>query len=670
LAVPQIDEAFVHGEACYRTGAYSEAAAVFQRMLSERPSHPSALRMLGMCRLRLGDQTVAVELLARAYALTPDDPQIRLDYGIGLHAAGRYREAAEQFAVCRALLPGDPAPFLNLASALLALGETERALDAARRARRRAPNLPEAHYTLGLALLDAGRLEEAAAAFSACLKLAPGFADAWVNLGVAQYRAHDIQAAKQAMRRALAAVPGHRAATANLAAFMRLSGEVEAAESFSRDFLARDPAADEARLNRVAELFQDGRSGEVLQLLDERPAPANPGLWRYWALQRCLALLLEGRTAEARAGLAALGEIPEALMPLLLWRRLLLALADGDTDAARSLAGEMDTALASAAAILPEHRIMGHFDLARFWSRQGEIDRAFPHWVAGHRLLGRMQPFSRDASSAFFDATVAEFDHARLHQGPRAQNRDPAPVFIVGMPRSGTTLTEQIIAAHPQAFGAGERPALVRAFHALGGGALTQETVARVAALDAEALDRAAEDYLNELHAIAPGAARVIDKMPGNFDYLGLVALMLPGARIIHCARDPRDIGLSIFTFRFYGHHPYAHDLGDLGWYIARHQRVMAHWHAVLPNPILTVHLRDWVDDFAGTLRRVLDFLDLPYDPACERFYEQERRVRTVSRYQVRQPVNARGLGRWRPYERHLQPLIAALAEWGALPEE
>jgi hypothetical protein len=150
--------------------------------------------------------------------------------------------------------------------------------------------------------------------------------------------------------------------------------------------------------------------------------------------------------------------------------------------------------------------------------------------------------------------------------------------------------------------------------------------------------------------------------MPGNFNYLGLAALMLPGARIIYCARDPRDIGLSVFTFRFFGYHPYAHDLADLGWYIAEHQRLMAHWRAALPNPLLTVQLKDWVEDFTGTLRRALEFLDLPYDPACERFYERESRVLTVSRNQVRQPVNARGLGRWRAYERHLQPLIAELA--------
>jgi hypothetical protein len=189
----------------------------------------------------------------------------------------------------------------------------------------------------------------------------------------------------------------------------------------------------------------------------------------------------------------------------------------------------------------------------------------------------------------------------------------------------------------------------------------------RIAALDTPALDAAAARHLSELRVLAPGAARITDKMPGNFRHLGLAALMLPGARVICCDRDPRDIGLSIFTYRFYGNHGYAHDLGDLGWYIGQQCRLMRHWRAILPNPMLTVRLSDWVEDFAGTLRRVLEFLELPYDPACERFHEVQRRVRTVSRTQVQEPINARGLGRWRTYERHLAPLIDALHKSGAL---
>ncbi len=235
------------------------------------------------------------------------------------------------------------------------------------------------------------------------------------------------------------------------------------------------------------------------------------------------------------------------------------------------------------------------------------------------------------------------------------------------MPRSGTTLLEQILAAHRDVFGAGERAALGQAFAALGDSQDDASAARRIAALDGESLDRAASRYLAALHALDPGAARVVDKMPGNFLYLGLVGLMLPAAKVIHCVRDPRDMGLSIFTFRFHGAHGYAHDLSDLGWYIGEHDRLMAHWKAALPNKILTVRLNDWVGDFDGTLERVLAHLDLPPDENCARFYEGEGRVRTVSRAQVRQPINARGLGRWKAYVSELKPLIAELERAGSL---
>src|SRR5262249_33475374 len=150
-----------------------------------------------------------------------------------------------------------------------------------------------------------------------------------------------------------------------------------------------------------------------------------------------------------------------------------------------------------------------------------------------------------------------------------------------------------------------ERVALGRAFAAFGGRD-SPDAVQRIASLGADTLDKAATTYLAELHALAPGKARIVDKMPANCNYLGLAALMLPCARIIHCIRDPRDIGLSIFTFRFYGSHGYAHDLGDLGWYIGQHDRLMAHWKAALPNPVLTIRLSDWVEDFDGTLAKLL----------------------------------------------------------------
>jgi hypothetical protein len=350
---------------------------------------------------------------------------------------------------------------------------------------------------------------------------------------------------------------------------------------------------------------------------------------------------------------------------------VLLAQGAGRPADARAAAERMEAALGDMGPdAVPEHRIMAHYDLARFWTGHNEPARAFGFWAGAHGILRTIQPFSRADYLAFVEANIAAFDRVRFASGPRADNADPAPVFIVGMPRSGTTLCHQILSAHAQVHGAGERPALSDAFARFGGGRDTPQVAARIAGLDTLALDIEADRYLAELHSLAPGKSRVVDKMPGNFLYLGLVGLMLPGARIIHCVRDPRDIGLSIFTYRFYGVHAYAHDLGDLGWTIAQQDRLMQHWRAALANPILTVRLADWVEDFHGTLARVLAHLDLPPDENCAQFHKSKSRVRTVSLAQVRQPVNARGLGRWPQFAGELAPLIRELEQGGMLADQ
>jgi Tfp pilus assembly protein PilF len=554
----------------------------------------------------------------------------------------------------------------------VARGEIRQALNAVSEACHAEPELPQAQYAYGEAWLALGEPARAEQAFAAAVRLRPAWADAWVNYGLARYRQGAIEDAKTAMRRALAAEPGHAAACGNLGAFLRITGESEAGEALLAAAVAAAPDNAGARLNLAAELLQEERADEALALLEDAHAPAAADLrvLRHWRLQKSLACLQLRRFAEARQtldALAALGPIPPEIMPLWRWRRALLALGEGRPVAAGREAERMERALAAMGPdATPEHAITARFDLAKFWSGQGEPAAAFEQWREGHALLKRFQPFSRDEHRAFIDANIAAFTRARFTDGACAGNRDPAPVFIVGLPRSGTTLCEQILAAHAEAHGAGERVALARTFAELGGGA-EAAAVARVAKLRRESLDAAATDYLAALRALAPQAKRVIDKMPGNYLHLGLVGLMLPGATIIHCARDPRDIGLSIFTFRFHGHHGYAHDLADLGWTIAEHERLMAHWKRELPNAVLTVRLSDWVEHFDATLARVLAHVGLPHDPNCARFYERESRVRTVSRSQVRQPVNARGLGRWRAYESELQPLIAELERAGAL---
>ena len=550
---------------------------------------------------------------------------------------------------------------------LLNAGNTTAALRVASEACHAAPGLAAPHYAYGLAWEALGQHEAASRAFAEAVRLTPWWLDAWLALGTARYRAGAIDDAKTAMRQVLRRSPDHPGALANLAAFMRLTGEGEAADALLYREVARAPGNHAARLNLAANLLGEEEAAAALDLLDAAPElPADHRPLLHWQLQRSLALLQLNRLDEASHLLEEFTDVPPDLSPMMHWRRALLAVARGDcADAdvhARAMAAALETMGANA---VPEHRIMGHYDLAKFRSRRGEVSAAFGHWQAGHALLRPMQPFSRDAHRAFIDAQISQFGAPQF--SPAAGECDPAPVFIVGMPRSGTTLCHQIIAAHPQAFGAGERLALAEAFAALGGGGETPAAVARVAASDAAKLDAAARSYLSELHALCPGKARIVDKMPGNYRHVGLAAAMLPGAKFIHCVRDPRDLGFSIFTFRFHGAHGYAHDLGDLGWAIGQQVRLMEHWKAALPGRILTVALNDWIDDFQGTLMRVLNHIGLLHDPACERFHESGSRVRTVSRAQVRQPISARGLGRYRPYAAHLAPMIAELDSAGAL---
>ena len=673
---PEIVPTFELGRERYQAGAYAEAEAIFEKLYAEQEASqatgqqrdPKTLRMLGLARFRLGKMEEALVLLEAAFKAAPADPNAQLHYGVVLNAAGRHAEAAALFRSSAKLLPRDPAPYLNLSGALLALGDTLGAIKAATRALRRGPNLPQAHYVLGLAHMAAEKFDDATRDFTAALRLDPNLADAWVNIGVILYRRHDFERAKAAMRRALDIAPGHAAAAGNLGAFLRLTGHVEAGEQLLSDVLKRNPEAAEVRVNHAAALLSEERAQEALTLLDAKPVPAAPRLAQHWRMQRSLALLQVGRPAEAGEILAAIGDVPPEMEPLMLWRRVLLALAAGDEETARTQAIAMEQALATTSGLVPEHQIMAHYDLARFWNKQHDPDRTFANWVAGHRLLGRFQPFSRDAHRTFIDATIRSFDRARLHDGPRAQNRDPAPVFIVGMPRSGTTLARADLAAHPQASWRRRAHRAASARLRLGGGE-TPDGVARIAALDTATLDAHAEHYLAELHALAPEKARIVDKMPGNYSFLGLVALMLPGARIIHCVRDPRDIGLSIFTFRFYGDHPYAHDLADLGWYIAQHDRLMAHWREVAAQPDPDASARGLGRGFRRDAARVSRLhLICRYDPTCERFYERDSRgcARSAGRRSNNQSTRA-GSGRWRRYATQLKPLIESLSENGVV---
>ena len=367
----------------------------------------------------------------------------------------------------------DALPKLREFILALRRGDTQAALAAARDACLAEPNRAEAHYAYGQAWMAARNPARAEQSFAMAARLRPGFADAWVNYGLARYAQGAVYEAKEAMVRARQAQPDHAAATTNLAVLLHLIGGYDAADTLLREALARNPNDAGARLNLVAARLHDGQHAEALALLNEVDAPAgNLPAARNWHLQRAQALIGLDRPDKARTALdefGALGPAPPELLPLRLWCDVVLALAEGRRADAYASAQEMEATLENMgpAAVL-EHKIMAHYDLAKFWSSQGDDSKAFAQWCVGHALLRQIQPFSRQATRAYNDTAIATFTPQRYADGPRAGNSDTTPVFIVGMPRSGTTLAEQILAAHGQAHGAGERTALGRLAWRLG----------------------------------------------------------------------------------------------------------------------------------------------------------------------------------------------------------
>ena len=408
-----------------REGSSENAAA--------NPASAAGLCHHGVEALRANDVATAIELLSRAVALDASDPQAQFQLGVALQAAGRHAEALPRFKAAQAALGDDPGPFLHAAVSHLAIGDNQAALAAASEACWRAPKLAAAHYAYGQAFAALGEHARAEQAFAAAIQLNPRWADAWVNYGLARYAQGAIEDAKTAMRKALAADRAHPAALSNLGAFMRISGESEGAEQLLRETLERAPSAVGARLNLAADLLQEERAGEALAILEDAEAPSDAEALRHWRLQQALALLQLGRAAEARKildELARLAPTPPALAPLLYWRFVLLALAEGDGARALEEAERMETALADMGPeAVPEHAVMARFDLAKFWSGQGAPSRAFAQWVEGHKLLARFQPFSREAHLAFVDASIEAFSAERLRDGPRAANRDPSARF-------------------------------------------------------------------------------------------------------------------------------------------------------------------------------------------------------------------------------------------------
>jgi tetratricopeptide (TPR) repeat protein len=300
-----------------------------------------------------------------------------------------------------------------------------------------------------------------------------------------------------------------------------------------------------------------------------------------------------------------------------------------------------------------------HFALAKAYDDLGRYERAFGHLKRGNTIKRHLIAYDETAVTDFFRQIAAAFTPALLQARRGAGHRTELPIFVVGMPRSGTSLVEQILASHPDVFGAGELlfvSDLVAEGHAGAG------YPGDAASLSRDTLRTFGRLYTDRVQILAPQARRVVDKLPANFRHIGLIHLAMPGARIIHVRRDPADTCFSCYSKLFLNGLNYTYDLGELGRYHKAYEALMAHWRAVLPQgALLDVQYETLTGDLAGEARRIVAFCGLEWDARCLSFHETARPVRTLSQLQVRRPLFTTSIGRWRLYEAWLQPLLDAL---------
>ncbi len=304
------------------------------------------------------------------------------------------------------------------------------------------------------------------------------------------------------------------------------------------------------------------------------------------------------------------------------------------------------------------------FALGKIFDDLGEYDRAFRFFEDGNRLARTEHEYSARAEAQAVQQVIECFGTNFVHRYQNSASEDDSLIVISGTPRTGTTLVEQILASHPQVHGTGETYTLQTAVTQLER-SLNSPFPVGFDSLDPTRYRASIDWYLRELKALAGEHTRMTDKSISTIVYLGLIATMLPNAKIVHCQRDPRDQGLSIFQKDFGPYQPFSYDLRDIG----RRHRVYAdllkHWQSCFPGRILVMQYEELIADMRNMVRSLLDHCELSFDPACLEFHNTARTVRTASLTQVRQPIYTSSVGRWKNYERQLQPLIEALGMTG-----
>jgi tetratricopeptide (TPR) repeat protein len=584
----------------------------------------------------------------------------RFEEALSFHQRGELVEAERRYGAILEKDGGHVEALVHLGLIRLQEGSLDGAEGLFRQALARNPNSAEAHAALANALLAQTRLDEAADGYNSALAIDPDHAEANYGLATALQGLERYEDAIPHFERAIAIDSDYAEAHYGLASTLQALNRHAQAVAFLEKALSVDPDYSEAKYGLGIALQALDREEEAVHWYESAVA-VTPG---FADAHNNLGVALEqlGKLDEARLAF----ERAVTLMPGK--PGFYYNLFDSKKITAEDPYLKALQALMEDARSLPVgEQIYLHFALGKALADVGEHQRSFRHFLEGNALKRQQVAHDEGAAWRMFDRIQAVFSDELIRA--KAGRGDPSnlPVFILGMPRSGSTLIEQILASHPGVFAAGERLDLRNALNSFGAASKVDLPFPErfLVATDEELRELGAA-YLKGLKAAAsrsPGdQQRITDKMPANYRLVGLIHLALPNARIIHTCRDPVDTCLSCFSTLFAADQPFAYDLGELGRYYRAYAQLMEHWRRVLPEGVmLDVHYEELVADFEPQARRIVAHCDLEWDEGCLSFDKAPRAVKTASSAQVRLPIYRSSIGRWRPDADVLKPLLDGL---------
>lgn len=685
-----VADAFALAFRLYQESDFPRAEGWLRQVLQAAPRHAPALHLLGVVTHQSGKTELGAQLLQQAVELAPGEGQFHANLGEMLRLLGRLDEAVAHGERAVALAPGMASAHSNLGIAYYDRAELDKAQACQQRALELVPQLPSALNNLGSILRDKKDKPGAIACYRKVLAIAPDYVESVSNLGSVLTESDQPEEAIKVLLPLVQSNPNYPEAHCNIATAFLLLEQLDKAEFGFKRALTLKPDYPEACIG-LARVLQEKRHLTEALATAERALGLAPQKAEVHSLLGGI-FSESGYPEKAQQAYAQALELDPELISAYLGRghqrmesgdmagaetdfRYALSLDESNLGARLALAqvnkvkeGDANMAVlvseAEKLATLPETKAMPlHFALGKCYEDTKQYDLAFQHYRQGCQLKRKRIDYDAD-NTDLAGRNIREFFSKENIDRLRGDGcTSELPIFVLGMPRSGTTLTETIIASHPMVFGAGELNDILEVANHTRGGE-TKGYPLSLQGITQTELKIMGERYATRLQTRAPDSPRITDKMPANFNCLGLIHLMLPNAKIVHVKRNPVDTCLSCYTRLFDKSQYQSYDLAEIGRYYRNYSQLMQHWREVLPaGSFYEIQYENVVADQEGQARALLDYCGLEWNDACLDFHKTERNIRTASVTQVRQPIYKTSVEKWRHYEKHLDPLLDALGD-------